>query len=232
MADVNTERISIPQFYANRHILITGGSGFIGKVLIEKILRSCPDVAGVHLILREKKGVAPADRIKAITAVPVSITNLLKSRDLDIIERRHWVCNTIDAAILFPKFLRRLFDGPIRNKMAAQCLLSSLSRPLKHALKTDTNQGDTPATFSSGQLRNFKTDFYFIFTKDLIRKHSCTTLKFKYRDSLLVKESVCLSYFNPYFNVHQAADGRSREPTEGENRQVPYHVTLASNQSA
>jgi len=37
------------------------------------------------------------------------------------------------AAILFPKFFRKLqgiFDGPIRNKMAAQCLLSSISRPL------------------------------------------------------------------------------------------------------
>ena len=72
MASFDTEHISVPQFYAGRHILITGGSGFIGKVLVEKILRSCPDVAGVHLILREKKGVSPADRIKAITEIPVS----------------------------------------------------------------------------------------------------------------------------------------------------------------
>jgi len=70
--DADLQNQSITKFYSGRHIFITGGSGFIGKVLVEKILRSCPEVAGIHLLLREKKGAAPADRIKAITQVAVS----------------------------------------------------------------------------------------------------------------------------------------------------------------
>jgi len=47
---------------------------------------------------------------------------LLRNLDLDILKRRHWGCKTIGAAILFPKFLRKLqciFNGAMRNKMAA-----------------------------------------------------------------------------------------------------------------
>ncbi|XP_070502901.1 putative fatty acyl-CoA reductase CG5065 [Chironomus tepperi] len=36
--------ITIPEFYNNRDIFITGGSGFVGKVLIEKLLRSCSEI--------------------------------------------------------------------------------------------------------------------------------------------------------------------------------------------
>ncbi|XP_012158352.1 putative fatty acyl-CoA reductase CG5065 [Ceratitis capitata] len=46
----------ISQFFVGQEIFITGGSGFIGKGLIEKILRSCPNVAAVYVLLRPKKG--------------------------------------------------------------------------------------------------------------------------------------------------------------------------------
>ncbi|KAJ3651162.1 hypothetical protein Zmor_017218 [Zophobas morio] len=57
---------TIPEFFRNKTIFITGGSGFIGKVLEEKLLRSCPDLKTIYLLLREKKGLAPEDRIKTI----------------------------------------------------------------------------------------------------------------------------------------------------------------------
>ncbi|XP_075678003.1 fatty acyl-CoA reductase 1-like [Dermatophagoides pteronyssinus] len=44
--------ISISEFYSNRSVLITGGSGFIGKVLIEKLLRSCPNIGHIYLLIR------------------------------------------------------------------------------------------------------------------------------------------------------------------------------------
>ncbi|XP_044731126.1 fatty acyl-CoA reductase 1-like [Chrysoperla carnea] len=46
---------SISEFYADQNIFITGGTGFMGKVLIEKLLRSCPKIKGIYLLLRSKK---------------------------------------------------------------------------------------------------------------------------------------------------------------------------------
>lgn len=43
-------------------VFITGGTGFIGKVLVEKLLR-CTDVSKIYLLIREKKGVAPSERL-------------------------------------------------------------------------------------------------------------------------------------------------------------------------
>lgn len=38
---------NIAEFYKNKNIFITGGTGFVGIALVEKILRSCPDVKKV-----------------------------------------------------------------------------------------------------------------------------------------------------------------------------------------
>ncbi|XP_025994645.1 fatty acyl-CoA reductase 1 isoform X2 [Solenopsis invicta] len=54
----------IPAFFENRSIFITGGTGFIGKVLIEKLLRSCPGVAEIFVLIRPKKGLNVNERIK------------------------------------------------------------------------------------------------------------------------------------------------------------------------
>jgi FlaA1/EpsC-like NDP-sugar epimerase len=35
-----------------RSIFITGATGFVGKVLVEKLLRSCPDIAKIYILVR------------------------------------------------------------------------------------------------------------------------------------------------------------------------------------
>ncbi|XP_050358540.1 fatty acyl-CoA reductase 1-like [Nymphalis io] len=57
---------NIPEYYKGKTIFITGGSGFMGKVLIEKLLYSCTDLDRIYLLLRSKKNVAPEDRLAKI----------------------------------------------------------------------------------------------------------------------------------------------------------------------
>jgi nucleoside-diphosphate-sugar epimerase len=35
-----------------KHVLLTGTTGFLGKVILEKLLRSVPDIGGIHLLIR------------------------------------------------------------------------------------------------------------------------------------------------------------------------------------
>ena len=45
----------INQQLAGKHVLISGCTGFLGKVLLEKLLRTNPDIGGVHLLVRGSK---------------------------------------------------------------------------------------------------------------------------------------------------------------------------------
>jgi len=53
---------SVPEFYAGQKLLVTGALGFMGKVLIEKILRCCPDVDKIYILVRAKRGKQPQER--------------------------------------------------------------------------------------------------------------------------------------------------------------------------
>ena len=48
--------VSVREFYAGKTVFVTGCTGFVGKVLLEKILRSCPDVGQVYVLGRAKRG--------------------------------------------------------------------------------------------------------------------------------------------------------------------------------
>jgi len=49
-----------------------GGTGFLGKVLIEKLLRSCPDISVIYLLIREKDK-CPESRLDEMFEKPVNI---------------------------------------------------------------------------------------------------------------------------------------------------------------
>ncbi|KAL0122076.1 hypothetical protein PUN28_007090 [Cardiocondyla obscurior] len=57
---------SIPEWFASKSILITGSTGFMGKVLVSKLLLSCPDIGDIYLLIRKKKGCDPQARLQLI----------------------------------------------------------------------------------------------------------------------------------------------------------------------
>ncbi|XP_018572955.2 putative fatty acyl-CoA reductase CG5065 [Anoplophora glabripennis] len=58
--------MAVGDYFNGKYIFITGGSGFIGKVLIEKLLRSCVGIEKVYLLLRGKKGKTAEERLNDI----------------------------------------------------------------------------------------------------------------------------------------------------------------------
>ena len=53
----------ISDFYAGKCILITGTTGFVGKCVLEKVLRDLPSVSSIFILVRPKKGKLLADRV-------------------------------------------------------------------------------------------------------------------------------------------------------------------------
>ncbi|KAF8797045.1 Fatty acyl-CoA reductase 1 like protein [Argiope bruennichi] len=53
----------VSEFFKDRCVFITGVSGFVGKVLLEKLLRSCQRVRTVYVLMRPKDGQEPRQRL-------------------------------------------------------------------------------------------------------------------------------------------------------------------------
>ncbi|KAJ9586191.1 hypothetical protein L9F63_020165, partial [Diploptera punctata] len=72
----------ISEWYSSQTILITGGTGFMGKVLVEKLLRSCPGIKQIYVLARPKKDLAPSVRIKEMVKLPLFETLMKNNPDV------------------------------------------------------------------------------------------------------------------------------------------------------
>lgn len=55
---------TIQDFYNGSTILITGGTGFLGKLIVEKLLRTCRNIERVYLMMRDKNGQSVEERME------------------------------------------------------------------------------------------------------------------------------------------------------------------------
>ncbi|XP_074533420.1 fatty acyl-CoA reductase 1 isoform X1 [Halichoeres trimaculatus] len=143
--------VNIPEYYEGKNVLITGATGFMGKVLLEKLLRSCPGVKMVYVMVRSKAGQSPQARItemincklfervqeeqpdfaEKITAVnsDLVLTELdLSKEDQSILVENVNVVFHCAATIRFNEPLK---DAMQLNVLATQKMLA-LARRMKH----------------------------------------------------------------------------------------------------
>ncbi|XP_015930044.1 fatty acyl-CoA reductase 1 [Parasteatoda tepidariorum] len=61
-SDAFLDLTEIQKFFFGRSIFITGGTGLVGKVLVEKLLRCCPGITMLYLLVRPKRNLSPEAR--------------------------------------------------------------------------------------------------------------------------------------------------------------------------
>ncbi|KAF5290046.1 hypothetical protein FQA39_LY14827 [Lamprigera yunnana] len=66
-----SKKPTISEWFFGQHILVTGATGFLGKVLVEKLLRCCTDISKVYLLIRSKRGRNAQQRLEDFINNPV-----------------------------------------------------------------------------------------------------------------------------------------------------------------
>ncbi|KAI4454750.1 male sterility protein 2-related [Holotrichia oblita] len=85
--DVMTNNIG--EFYRDASIFVTGGTGFVGKALLEKLLRSCDNIDSLYLLIRPKRGMGCEQRLKELLKNPVF--NKVKETNPDVLSKVKFV---------------------------------------------------------------------------------------------------------------------------------------------
>jgi len=64
MAAANQQLCRVRDRLAGQHVLVTGSTGFLAKVFVEKLLRSVDTIGGIHLLVRPRSdGTSPRQRV-------------------------------------------------------------------------------------------------------------------------------------------------------------------------
>lgn len=67
------ESSEVAEYYANKTIFVTGGTGYLGKALISKLLRSCPRLKKIYVLVRPKNRKSAKQRLRILLNCAVFI---------------------------------------------------------------------------------------------------------------------------------------------------------------
>ncbi|OQR73266.1 fatty acyl-CoA reductase-like [Tropilaelaps mercedesae] len=134
-------------FFNGRSVFITGASGFLGKVLLEKLLYSCHGLVNIYCLIRSKDNETPQERLEKLLEAPIferSRHNLSKvvpvegdiladSLGLSARDRLMLIEN---ASIVFHSAASVRFDEPLRKAIDINVLGTRRVLELCRDLKT------------------------------------------------------------------------------------------------
>ncbi|XP_055928158.1 fatty acyl-CoA reductase 1-like isoform X2 [Argiope bruennichi] len=84
----------VADFYQNKSIFVTGTTGFVGSVLLEILLRCCPGIKTIYILLRSKKNVEPTARKEEIFSK--KIFEKLKEENEEVLNKVHVMTGDIN----------------------------------------------------------------------------------------------------------------------------------------
>ena len=64
-----TRRLDITKTLAGKEVLVTGVTGFLGKVWLSELLYRTPQIGRVHLLIRPSSSLSALERFEAIAGV-------------------------------------------------------------------------------------------------------------------------------------------------------------------
>jgi fatty acyl-CoA reductase len=60
---LSLSQLNVKEYYSGKNVFLSGCTGFVGKVILEKLLRSCPGINKIYVMVRPKRNKKPMDRI-------------------------------------------------------------------------------------------------------------------------------------------------------------------------
>lgn len=88
-------RSQVVDYYKGRCVLVTGASGFLGKLIIEKLLRTCTEIKKIFVLIRPKRNKTAVERLDDLFS---SI----------IFERLKWECDQANSGRSFQQLTSKV----------------------------------------------------------------------------------------------------------------------------
>ena len=61
---MSSNYLNVKEFYKGKTILISGCTGFLGKIILEKLIRTCSDFKTIYVMILKKQGTTLDARMK------------------------------------------------------------------------------------------------------------------------------------------------------------------------
>ncbi|KAH8284634.1 hypothetical protein KR018_008616 [Drosophila ironensis] len=210
--------LTIPEFFAHKNIFVTGGTGFLGTVLIEALLDTHPDIGTIYVLVRGKRRFDPSERIRRLLQKPIfeKYSQKTLAKVVPVVGELSEPNFGFD-----PELLQELVDNV--NVIYHSAATIKFSSPLRTAIRTNLT-GTMRTIELAKQLKHLAAYIY------------CSTAFCNSNNRGLIAEEVYKSQFDPYEMMKMAEDDAAWEDftdqkCKGYIRDHPNTYTFTKNLS-